>query len=199
MNRTIVLIAVVLATTVSAAQDSKGTLRDVVRRQAPAPVLQTRQRELYPEPLEKMIPQADVVIHGVVTTAQSYLSSDERDVFTDYTVTPIRVLYQRPSQAGRPVALKTVTVKRWGGKVTIDGVPVTLQDLDLPQFQDGDELFLVLLLDKADGKYRLPSPVSGAFRAQNGKIQPLVSHPTYEGLRGLSIDELQSLTNRLHR
>ncbi len=188
-----------VATAAIAAQQNEPTLRDLARRWAPAPLLETVQRELVPYPLEEIIPQADLVIHGRVQAAQSYLSGDERAVNTDYVITLIRVLYEAPSQSRQPRRPRTVTVKRWGGQITLEGVSVTLEDRDLAQFQIGDELFLVLVSDKSDGKYQLIGQVSGGFRVRNDRIEPLVSSPTYERLRGRTIDELQALTNRLHR
>ena len=189
-----------VTTAAVSAQQSEPTLRDLARRWAPAPLVQTRQRELVPYPLEEIIPKADLVIHGRVKAAQSYLSGDERAVYTDYVITPIRVLYEPPRRAsGQAGGPRTVTLKRWGGQITLDGVSVTLEDRDLAQFQVGDELFLVAALDTSDGKYQLIGQVSGGFRVRNDRIEPLVSSPGYEHLRGRTIDELQTLTNRLHR
>jgi hypothetical protein len=192
------LIALVATATISA-QQNEPTLRDLARRWAPAPLLETRQRELVPYPLEEIIPKADLVIHGRVKAAQSSLSGDERAVYTDYVITVIRVLYEPPSQPRQPRGPRTVTVTRWGGQITLEGVSVTLEDRDLAQFQIGDELFLVLAADTSNGKYQLIGQVSGAFRVRSERIEPLVSSPTYERLSGVSIDELQLLTNRLHR
>src|SRR6476646_3042999 len=145
------LVITFLATAaISAAQQNGPTLRELARRWAPAPLLETRQRELVPYPLEEIIPKADLVIHGRVKAAQSYLSGDEQAVYTDYVMTPIRVLYEPRSQARQPRGARTVTVKRWGGQITLEGVSVTLEDRDLAQFQIGDELFLVLASDKSD-------------------------------------------------
>jgi hypothetical protein len=193
------LLLACLTTAAISAQQNGPTLRELARRGAPAPLLRTVQRELVPYPLEQIIPKADLVIHGRVKAAQSYLSSDERSVYTDYVMTPIRLLYEPPSASGQPREPKTVTVKRWGGQIALEGVSVTLEDLDLAQFQVGDELFLVLALDKSDGKYQLIGQVSGGFRVRNDRIEPLVNSPGYEQLRGTTLDELQTLTNRLRR
>lgn len=193
------LLLACLTTAAISAQQNGPTLRELALRGAPAPLLKTVQRELVPYPLEEIIPRADLVIHGRVNAAQSYLSGDERSIYTDYVMTPIRLLYEPPSKSGQRREPATVTVKRWGGQVALEGVSVTLEDLDLAQFQVGDELFLVLALDKSDGKYQLIGQVSGGFRVRNDRIEPLVRSPGYEQLRGKTLDELQTLTNRLRR
>src|SRR4029079_18578260 len=96
------LLLVFLTTAAISAQQNGPTLRELARRGAPAPLLKTLQRELIPYPLEEIIPKADLVIHGRVTAAQSYLSSDERSVYTDYVMTPIRLLYEPPRASGQP-------------------------------------------------------------------------------------------------
>jgi hypothetical protein len=73
------------------------------------------------------------------------------------------VRYEPPRQSRQPGRPRTVTVKRWGGQITLESVSVTLEDRDLAQFQIGDELFLVLALDQSDGKYQLIGQVSGDF------------------------------------
>lgn len=197
MNLSIATVALLMCST---AQDTRPTLRDIARQVTPAPVYQTRQRELYVQALEDLIPKAEVVLHGSVTASQSSLSPDERDIFTAYTIDPVRVLHDRSNQvarqAGRPT---TISLKRWGGQVMIDGVSVTQQDMDLPQFRVGDELVLLLVSDKSDRTFRLVGDISGAFRISQGRVEPLVAHPASERLRGMSIDDLQALTNKLAR
>ncbi len=81
----------------------------------------------------------------------------------------------------------------------IDGVQVTLQDHDLPPFARGQELFLFFEYNKGDGKYRLLAVISGAFSVDHGVIRPLVHHPIYDLVEGLTIEQFGSTIRRLSR
>lgn len=72
----------------SAAQDSRPTIPELLKRQAPEPLLQTRQSELVPRTLEEIAPSVDLLVHGTIASANVYLTNDKRDLYTDYTVVP---------------------------------------------------------------------------------------------------------------
>jgi hypothetical protein len=196
--RYIALFIVVSTFVVAARQDDQSTIPEIVRRQSASSLLQTRQRELFPQSFEEMVPQSDLVLHGIVAGIKSYLSSDQRDVYTDYAINPLRVIRQRSTAVEqRPGQPASVVLKRWGGEITVEGVKVIAEDLDLRQFRLGEQLLLVLVYDNADGKCRLPSPVSGAFLVVDERVQPLVQHPVYAPLRGLSIQQVEAMMHRL--
>jgi hypothetical protein len=179
---------------VSAQEDHRSTLPAIVQRQGAEPVLQTRRTELVPERLEQIIPKADLIVHGTVIGVTSYLSSDQKDVLTDYVIAPIRVLYRRSTPGQTPGEATSVTVTRWGGQTTVNGVQVVDEDLDLRQFHLGEELLLVLASDRSNRKFTLVSSPSGAFGVQGGRLEPMVQHPAFAADRGKSIDEVQALT-----
>ena len=178
--------------------DYRLTLPEIATRQAPEPFLRSRIRELLPQSLEEMVPKADLIVHGTVELRNTYLSADQRDLYTDYLVTPLRVFAQRtPQVATAPGAPLPIVLKRWGGQTVLNGVSVTVEDRDLRQFRSGDELVLVLVYDSADGKYQLAGDISGAFSVSRGQILPLVSHPIAESLRNTSIAQFESEVRRL--
>ncbi|MBA3888262.1 MAG: hypothetical protein H0X67_21435 [Acidobacteria bacterium] len=81
-----IIAAIVVACSVvsSAQQDElRPTLPELVRRFAPEPVYQSRTRDLILEPLEGVLPRADVIVHGTVERLTTYLSADQRDLYTD--------------------------------------------------------------------------------------------------------------------
>jgi hypothetical protein len=168
------------------------TLPELVTLHYPEPVLQTRQRELLPESLESMLAQADLVVRGVITMTNTYMSADQRDLFTDYTVKPTRIMLQRNTPKVRQLGQEfPIVVKRWGGSTTINGVSVTQQDIDLPAFRSGEELILMLHFDKSDEKYELLSTISGAFAVRNDRVVPLIDHPLYHSVRGISAQQFE--------
>jgi hypothetical protein len=180
------------------------TLPDVARLHAPEPVVQVRTREIVFETLESVLPKADLVIHGRVGRAKSYLSDDQRDIYTDYVITPIRVMRQRiatpaPKPGVQPPA--EFVIRRWGGHLTIGGVPVTQEDSDVRQFKVGEELLLLLRFDVPSGKYILPSSVSGTFSVVGQRIEPIVKggerHPIFDTVRRMSLSDFEGEVLRL--
>src|SRR5687767_4926467 len=87
------------------------TLPELAKRSAPEPVVQIRFAELITESLDYLLPRAPLIIQGVVSSATTHLSSDEKDLNTAYSIRPVRVIRQRspPPHAkvgqGRPQIL----------------------------------------------------------------------------------------------
>lgn len=169
------------------------TLPEIARQESPHPVYQTRQRELLPKGLDELLPRADLVLRGRVASERAYLSKDQMDLYTDYSIIPTQVFFQRDQLAARvPGNLPLITLTRWGGQTTIDGVQVTLVDKDLEPFRIGDDLLLVLVYREGEGKYRLPDDLSGAFAVVGDRIHPLVRDARYDRFKGMTVAQFQS-------
>lgn len=151
--------------------DHRLTIPELIARQAPEPLVQFRVRELLPEPLEEIVPKANLVARGKVESSKAYLSDDQRDLYTDWVFTPSRVILKRAGPVSRmPSPGGPITVQCWGGQTIIQGVQVRIEDKDFRAFRPGEELLLILKYDSSDGKYRLVSPVSGAFELTGGHV-----------------------------
>jgi hypothetical protein len=178
--------------------DTRPTIPNAIALVAPHPFNRIRLRELLPETLEEMVPKADLIVQGKATPARTYLSADQRDLYTDYVVTPTRVILQRKADASRvPGVVEPIILTLWGGHTIIDNVEVTIEDSDLPSFKGGEDLLLLLVYNPVDRKYRLPGDISGAFGVQHGQIQPLLKHPRYERFRGMTPQQFESEVRRL--
>lgn len=161
--RTIAVVVVACSVLTSAQQqeDPRQTLPQLARRFAPQPVYQSRIADLVLESLDTVLPRADVIVHGKVDRATTYLSADQRDLYTDYLIRPLRIIRQpitppitRPGQTS---TAPPIVVTRWGGQMTIEGVQVTQEDANVNPFRVGDEVVLLLAYNKAEAKYRLSS------------------------------------------
>jgi hypothetical protein len=188
------------AATFGQTNDYLPTLPELVRRNAPQPVLQARTRELFPKSVEQILPQADLVVYGTVGQIDTYLSADQKALYSDCVINPIRVvLPQSIATVARPGQVPQIVVNRWGGQTTIDGVSVAVVDDNLPSFHTGEEVFLILRYDSGDRKYHLSNDeLSGAFFVIGNQIQPLVAHHVYERFRGMTVAQMESEIHRLH-
>jgi hypothetical protein len=195
-----IIVAVVLAlSSVPSAQvDRRMTIPDMIRGRAPDPLKLGRILEVMPETLEEMLPTADLVVEGTVEPINTYLSSDQKDLYTDYLVTPLRTVLQRnvvPTTG--PGKVPPIIVKRWGGRTVIDGVQVIVEDNDVRSFRPGERLLLILVYNKGDGKYHLPADDSGAFSVNGDQIEPMVNHPRVARFRGMAIAQFELEVRRL--
>jgi len=180
-----------LVTAAVSAQERGLTIPELIRLRAPAPFYQSRVRELLPPEIREVTSQAELIVLGRVDSSAAYLSDDQEDLYTDYTVTPLRVIRQSIVATSRtPGAVTPIRVKRWGGRTVIDGVNVTFEDQDLRFFERGDELLLFLRRDSEEGKYQLLG--LAAFEVTDNTIQPLVRHPRHEQFRGWTLDQLEA-------
>jgi hypothetical protein len=172
------------------------TLVELARRTSPNPVLIERMRELVPVPIELIISRADLIVHGTVTPLRTYLSDDQREVFTEYQVTPARTLFQRSvPQARAPGAAAPVVLTIWGGRTVLEGVEVVLKDRDAPVFEAASEYVLFMTENEArPGAFRLVTDVAGVLGVVDGRVQMLSKDnaygPSLRALQGLTVDQL---------
>jgi hypothetical protein len=189
-------------------EDLRPTLPELARRFGPKPVYQSRIADFVVESLESVLPRADVIVHGTVDRVTTYLSPDQRDLYTDYLVRPLRMIPPRPpavlARPGQtPVPPAPIVVTRWGGQTTINGVQVTQEDAEVSAFRVGDEVVLLLAYSKEEGKYRLPSLVSGVFLVDDSLLKPsgksVGNHPIFDRVRGITVAQFESEVQRLSR
>lgn len=192
MNQySVIFLLVAMSGSVAAQVAPSPTLPELVAKQTQGPLLLMRVVELVPRPLDVLMKEADLIVYGAVTSSSTYLSDDQRDLFTDFTVTPIQVIVERNSvrTSSTPVP-QSIIVKRWGGETVISGMQVVQEHRNLRAFTVGEELFLFLVYDSATKKYALPGGLSGAFAVAGGRLQDLVRHPFYDQVDGREVTDL---------
>jgi hypothetical protein len=151
------------------------TLPELVARLRPEPVVRNIIREFVPVPLSELSEQAELVVDAEVQAINTYLSSDECYLLTDYAVVPrasIAGTVPQRTQPGPPPLVLTLV----GGATTIQGVQVVVRDEQLPLIPSGTRVILFLQRSKRDKeKFELVGAVSGAFAVSaDDQIKPLV-------------------------
>jgi hypothetical protein len=152
------------------------------------PITRTRTRELVSMPLEKVVEQSDLVVHGTLHLLRTYLSEDKMELYTDYEVEPLRVLAVRTKVAGsREPGRQPIVVRQWGGRMDIGGVPVEMIDSNLPLLPAEEQAILCLRYDSRGSKYEIVG-VAGAFVVEKDAVRPHMHPPLdLERFRGMSV------------
>jgi hypothetical protein len=172
------------------------TLRDTVRATAPNPVHIHRTVDMPTIELESLAGAADLIVQGRVKSLRTYLSSDEKDVLTDYLVTPTRILSQRTLVTSPvPGPAPAIVLTRWGGAMLLEGVRLTASDPEVPPLEEGPEYVLFLQEDKdRKSTFRDVSVFAGTWRVESGLVQLVgisgIFGKTYDRVRGIPVDRL---------
>jgi hypothetical protein len=107
--------------------------------------------------LANVVRHADLIVEGIVKTRASYLTPDERDIFTDYEIAIRSVLFQREVLASsRPGVAIPVIFKSRGGQVVINGLRLTVDvqaNSTRVTLNEGDQVYLFAERDRSDGKW----------------------------------------------
>lgn len=177
----------------SAQTDDRLTIPEDVKLHAPQPLVRIRTRELPSVSIKDVAPRVDLVVDGTVAPMGTYMSPDQKDLYTDYLVTPIRVIFQgQVVTSPSPGVARPIVVTRWGGRTLVDGVVVDMEDSDVRPLQSGEEVVLLLTRDQSTSKYHLVSDIIGGFSVRQGQLEPLARHRSAEQFRGASIAQLES-------
>ena len=172
------------------------TVRDTARQSAPGPVTISTGCECPEVTLEALASGADIVVQGRVTPLKTYLSPDERALFTDYLVTPTRIFLQRITQISAAREAPPIVLTRQGGTAVIEGVQVTAVDRNVPPLNAGGEYILFLRLDKErSGTFRDVTAWAGTWGVTGGMVQllePGIYGETFRRVRGLAVDRLEA-------
>jgi hypothetical protein len=155
-----------------------------------------------PPSVESLLSSTDLVVRGVVTQTRSYLSPNQRDVYTDYEVRRPRVLYRVGSSSdGRP-GVDSMTVTLLGGTIELNGLTFKAVHKGLPSLPSGEEH--ILLLRQSDSRFFIAGDYFGAFRVVRGRVEPSVRKGGFaEKYKGMPAAEaaraLAAATARAHR
>jgi hypothetical protein len=118
--------------------------------------------------VDELLKQTDIVVRGTVGAPTTFLSDDQRDVYTEYSLSDVTVLHQR--RPARPGILPPLTVVVRGGAITIDGRTFVQEDEAFPALAPGTTG--VFLLTRTADRYRLAGWVFGAFAVTKNGLRP---------------------------
>ncbi len=125
-------------------------------------------REFSPVELPELVRSADLVLEGVVVGKKSYLTVDQMEIMTDYSIQTQR-LWKRSAPLKIELG-QTITVNRPGGTLPIKDQLFVARENDFPEFELGEEYVLFLRKDPTTDRYIVPDGAQGAFRIQHGTI-----------------------------
>jgi hypothetical protein len=150
------LVPVVAAfATASAHAQLEPTLRDLVRDHGDVEQLI---QGCGPTPsFADVVNPSDLIVRGIVSRRTSYLTRDERDIYTDYELTILQVLFQREVIAtSRPGVAVPIVFKSQGGHLVIDGHQVIVEaktNNATVSLNVGEDVYLFARRDATDGKW----------------------------------------------
>jgi hypothetical protein len=201
---TVELMAAVCASCLLATVAISGaneTLVELARRNAPDPVIIERTYEIVPTPFERIAQGASLIVHGTIMPIRTYFSDDQMSIYTDYLVTPLRVIFESSVSQGTatPGVPQPIVMTRWGGTMTIEGVQVILNDRHAQPLESTPELVLALVKTQ-NGKYQLVSDLTGTFGVRNGSIELLgfdTQFDIHARFMGMGIGQFESEMKRL--
>jgi hypothetical protein len=125
----------------------------------------------YVPTVDQVLGGADVIAKGVVGSPHTYLSEDEREIFTDYALLNPAIVYQSAAVAADIPVLPKVTITLLGGTYKQNGLTFTSSHATLPALEPGIKgLFILRRVGK---QYRIAGPYVGAFRIVDRRIFPL--------------------------
>ena len=121
-----------------------------------------------PPSVQALLAQADLIVTGIVGPPRSYLSDDQRDVYTDYLIAnPIFRYQSKLSSTPTPGTVPSVVVTQLGGTVTVNGVQYTQLEPALPPLHAGTTALFVL--HRVGNKYFIVGRYFGVFAIADGR------------------------------
>jgi hypothetical protein len=152
--------------------------------------------------VDHVLSGADVIAKGVVGAPHTYLSEDEREIFTDYPLLNPVIVYQSAAVASDMTVLPRVTITLLGGMYKQNGLTYTSSHAALPALEPGTKgLFILRRVGK---QYRIAGPYVGAFRIVDRRIFVLSKTsdfaPEYHGIgEGQATESLRERARVLAR
>jgi hypothetical protein len=124
-----------------------------------------------PPSLDRLLQATDLIVRGVVGSPRSYLSDDQTEVLTDYSIVDPKVMYQR-NELGPRKESRAVTITLLGGTVEINGLTFTSGHAALPELTPGSEG--VFCLKTVGNRNNIALRYFGAFDVRGTQLVPLV-------------------------
>ena len=120
--------------------------------------------------LANLVGQADLVVEASMTGRRSFLDDSEMHIYTDYTFIVQAVIKTRQVPVVRGGS--TISIRRQGGTVEVDGRPAVTIENDFPAFDARDPYILFLTRERSGNAYSVLGGPQGAFKAGDA-ITPL--------------------------
>jgi hypothetical protein len=165
-------LACVLISSIAFAQEQQRLTIPEALQQAGKSVVGMQSVPSGPVPsVADVLKDADTIVRGTVTGSRSFLSDDQRDVYTEYVVRDVTFLHQITAPTNTAPGIAPVfKVRVHGGAVTIGTLTYTFYDQGLPLLNVGSE-YLMLVKNQGD-YYSVAGDYLGVFSVAGGRLTP---------------------------
>ena len=166
-------VLIVAATMLAFSDTFAQTVPELARQHPSNPVVRTHMSEIFGAPLEQLSKDAPLVVVATLVFVRSYLSPDERHIFSDFRIIPEEVVAGAfPPLQPTPGPSFPPTLVCYGGELTFEGVRVRTVDLTTALPESGKRFLLFL---KPFGTVKAQDTVyEGAiFRIDSGRLVSL--------------------------
>lgn len=140
---------------------------------------------------------APLIVRGKLTRIGSYLSKDNRHIWTTYQLLPSQVIVDRNSGQRAPGVTPPYTVTLYGGEVTVSGTKAEVVDSSRRPWTDGTELLLFLVGAEDIGAkgLRPMGGASGMFEISEGQKLKSLRNQTgdQQELDGMPLTDVVSI------
>jgi hypothetical protein len=163
-----------LAVATTDAQVQRSTIPEILARSGKSTSGMMSTPSGPPPSIDAILSDTDTILRATVGEPRSYLSNDQRQVYTDYSLqNPIVVYQQEVVRSNQPGVVPTMTVTVLGGTVDVNGLRYTLKIQALPPLTVGSEY--LLLLSHRDDRYHIAGLFYGVFRIENETLFPVTT------------------------
>jgi hypothetical protein len=171
------------------------TIPEMVEHVRPGPLERYDFSESSTEPFDSAVRDTDLILQASLSKVNTYLSTDQRVLLTDYVAVPVTVFVGAPRLQA---ASGPIIVRVGGGETIINGVIVRMGIVDLLPLPTDRPLLLFLTFNKEVGKYEIYSGRAYAFDVDNTRhVHPLVRDSrVFPMLSGADIGDV---VNEIHR
>jgi hypothetical protein len=167
----IMALGVLATATIGYAQDFRSTIPEALARAGESLSRHTTTPSGVAPDMSEILQDTDVIVRGTIGQPTTYLSKDQRDLYTDYPLINPTVLFDPAvSSTGTPGPAKGIIVTiLGGGSIQIGGLTFTQKPDALPELPTGAEA--LFLLKRAGEKYQLAGGYYGAFEITDGQLR----------------------------
>ena len=156
MSSTLLVAMFVVSGVVQSGQE----LRDHVRKAGSAEVVVIR--DYPPVDLKTLVRDAELIARVVIVSSNASMIGDQ--ISTDSKAQVLTVV-----KGAQSVEHTTITVRKPGGKVALEGGIVTASDPDFAPFEIGEE-YVLFLKSTIQGNFEVRFGGQGAFKVTQGKV-----------------------------
>jgi hypothetical protein len=159
------MAAVLLVTSAAAVTAQQRSLREQARDQDVTLVIHN---EYSPATFETIASEADTIVIGVVGFGRTFLGDNDRQLVTDYQISIKQVL--KRAQSPGLVDGGKLTVRRWGGAMSMEGHNVVAEENDFAAFDISGTYVLFLQSVPGESFYYVAYGPQGAFRITDDMV-----------------------------